>query len=89
MMKNRPTFIGPEFSLRKSELVVPFVRSPNEAWPPPEANDRERSRKKEFFCLGSPQPFEKVQNRQGIPRKSKPFSLIDFARACPDFAGFG
>jgi hypothetical protein len=45
-------------------------------------------RQKDFCPSGSPQPFEKAQNRQGSPRKSKPFSLICFVPAWPGFAGF-
>jgi hypothetical protein len=33
----------------------------------------------DFSGLGSAQPVEKAQSRQGNPRKSKPFSLIFFA----------
>jgi hypothetical protein len=42
-----------------------------------------------FLPRGSAQAFEKVQFRKGKTRKSKLFSLIDFARAWLDFAGFG
>src|SRR5215469_4659296 len=48
--------------------------------------------RKEKSCGGSAQPFEKAQNGQGNPRKSKPFPLIDFDRLgwiLLDLAQFG
>jgi hypothetical protein len=38
---------------------------------------------------GSAQPIEKAHFGRGNPRKSKPFSLIVFARFSRGFAGFG
>jgi hypothetical protein len=55
-------------------------------WPTaPRPRPPEEQRK--IFCpRGSPQHIEKAQNRQGNQRKSKPFSLISFARI---WAGLG
>jgi hypothetical protein len=46
-------------------------------------------REKFFRSRGSAQAIEMVYFGKGNPRKSKLFSLIDFARAWPDFAQFG
>jgi hypothetical protein len=51
-------------------------------WP---GEERERS----FMPGGSPQPTENTQFGEENSRKSKPFSLKNFARAWLDFAGFG
>jgi hypothetical protein len=45
--------------------------------------------KKKKMPRGSAQPLEKARFGQGNPRKSKPFSLMDFAQAWLGFAGFG
>jgi hypothetical protein len=46
-------------------------------------------RKKRLFCPRGQRTIEKAHFRQGNPRKSKPFSLMDFARRWPGFARFG
>jgi hypothetical protein len=50
---------------------------------------RRKEREKTFLPQGSAQLIEKAHFRQGNPRKSKPFSLMDFARRWPGFARFG
>jgi hypothetical protein len=45
--------------------------------------------RKLFPLRGSAQAIEMAYFGKGNPRKSKLFSLIDFARAWPDFAQFG
>jgi hypothetical protein len=67
-----------------------FVRqmmSRRRAWIRARRPDRGSRRKN--VLGGSVQVLEKAQFGQENPRKSKLFSLISFARAWPDFAGFG
>jgi len=50
---------------------------------------KEKAKEKKKMAWGSAQPLEKARFGQGNQRKCKPFSLIFFGLAWPDFAGLG
>jgi hypothetical protein len=56
-------------------------------WDWPEREEA-KERWKDFCLRGSAQPFEKAQNGQENPRKTKPFSPISFARLGWIWLGF-
>jgi hypothetical protein len=69
--------------------MIPDLDTLRSMTPTNVAGSQSRKGQERKMAQGSVQLIGKAHFGQGNPRKCKPFSLIVFARAWPDFAGFG